>query len=112
MSRTDLILLPIHVKTRPQGHVAAQAPPHRPATLFFLFSRDPLTLGSRLIGELVWIWGAFSDLPGQSKSEPSFKTKSENPREFSDLERKKETADVELSRLLRKPGKRNGAGIF
>ena len=27
---------------------AAQAPPHRPMTLFFLFSRDPLTLGSRL----------------------------------------------------------------
>ena len=38
-----------HVKTRPQGHVAAHAPPHRPATLFFLFRRDPLTLGSRLI---------------------------------------------------------------
>ena len=29
-----------------------------------------------------------------------------------DLERKKETADVELSRPLRKPGKRNGAGFF
>ena len=46
---------PYHVKTRPQGHVAAQAPPHRPATLFFLFRRDPLKLGSRLIEEPVRI---------------------------------------------------------
>ena len=56
---------------------------------------------------------------------PAFKTKSENPREFSDLERKKETVDVELSgqalivarfsrvaMLLRKPRKRNATGFF
>ena len=36
--------------------MAAQAPPHRPMTLFFLFSRDPLTLGSRLIEKRVRIW--------------------------------------------------------
>ena len=35
-----------------------------------------------------------------------------SPVRTSVLERKKETADVELSRLLRKPGKRNGAGFF
>ena len=35
-----------------------------------------------------------------------------SPVRTSDLERKKETADVELSRHLRKPGKRNGAGFF
>jgi hypothetical protein len=30
----------------------------------------------------------------------------------SDFERKKEPADTELSRLLRKPRKRSGAGFF
>ena len=35
-----------------------------------------------------------------------------SPVRTSVLERKKETADVKLSRLLRKPGKRNGAGFF
>lgn len=34
------------------------------------------------------------------------------PVRTSDLGRKKETADVKLSRPLRKPGKRNGAGFF
>ena len=37
---------------------------------------------------------------------------SENPREFSDLERKKDSADVQFSRHLRKPRKRNGAEFF
>ena len=62
---------------------------------------------------------------GNPKTEPAFKTKSEDPCESSDLERKKETADVELSgqaliaarfsrvaMLLRKPRKRNAAGFF
>ena len=40
------------------------------------------------------------------------KTKPEDPRESSGLERKKETVDVELSRHLRKPGKRNATGFF
>ena len=40
------------------------------------------------------------------------KAKPEAPREASGLERKKEPADVKLSRHLRKPGKRNGAGFF
>ena len=35
-----------------------------------------------------------------------------SPVRTSVLERKKETVDVKLSRLLRKPGKRNGAGFF
>ena len=39
-------------------------------------------------------------------------TKPEDPRGSSGLERKKETADVELSRRLGKPGKRNGTGFF
>ena len=48
---------PAHrVITRPQGNEAAQAPPHRPMTLFFLFSRDLLTLGSRLTEKRVRIW--------------------------------------------------------
>ncbi len=42
----------------------------------------------------------------------AFKTESENPREFSDSERKKETSDVELSGLLRNPRKRNGVSFF
>ena len=48
----------------------------------------------------------------RSKAERSFKTKSENPREFSDLERKKEAADMKSSRHLRKPGRRNEAAFF
>ena len=36
---------PYHVKTRPQGHVAAKAPPHRPATLFFL-SKSEVSCGT------------------------------------------------------------------
>ena len=39
-------------------------------------------------------------------------TKTETSHGVSVLKRKKETADVELSRLLRKPGKQNGAGFF
>ncbi len=46
------------------------------------------------------------DVPWQSKSDPSFKTKSENPREFSDLKRKKDSVDVQYSRLFLKPRKR------
>ena len=40
------------------------------------------------------------------------RTKPEVARKTSGLERKKETADVEFSRHLRKPRKRNGAGFF
>ena len=39
-------------------------------------------------------------------------TKTGVPRETPVLVRKKETAHMELSRLLRKPGKRNAAGFF
>ena len=39
-------------------------------------------------------------------------TKPEAPVRASGLERKKELSDMELSRLLRKPGKQNGAGFF
>ena len=39
-------------------------------------------------------------------------TKSEDPRESSGLERKKDSADVQFPRLLRKPRKRNGAEFF
>ena len=49
---------------------------------------------------------------GQSESKPAHNTKSEDPRESSDLERKKDSADVQFSRLLRKPRKRNGAEFF
>ena len=45
-------------------------------------------------------------------TEFALKTKSEVPRETSDLERKKDSADMQFSRLLRKPRKRNGAEFF
>ena len=56
------------------------------------------------------IWKEIDKIKNAGRKAPI--TKSELPRESSDLERKKETADVELSRHLRKPGKRNGAGFF
>ena len=56
----------------------------------------------------VRIWIA----PVQFKSKPAIKTETGVPRETPVSERKKETVDVELSRRLRKPGKRNGTGFF
>ena len=50
--------------------------------------------------------------PGQSKSEPFSITETEVPRETSVSERKKDSADVQFSRRLRKPRKRNGAEFF
>ena len=47
---------PFCVKTTPSGHQPPRAASVRPMVLFFLFSRDPLTLGSRLIW--VWIWSS------------------------------------------------------
>ena len=44
---------PNHVRITPLGHRPLQAASGRPMVLFFLFSRDPLTLGSRLM-LLVW----------------------------------------------------------
>ena len=52
----------------------------------------------------------FSCAPDEYKSEE--KTKSE-PREAGPIwERKKDSADVQFSRLFRKPRKRNGAEFF
>ena len=58
--------------------------------------------------------GMISDtvVPGQFKSETAFIIETGVPRETPVSERKKETADVELSRHLRKPEKRNAAGFF
>ncbi len=59
------------------------------------------------------VWGGcLSGAPGQFKSEPEHITETEVPRETSVSERKKDSADVQFSRLLRKPRKRNGAEFF
>ena len=50
--------------------------------------------------------------PRQFKSEPAFITETGVPRETPVSERKKDSADVQFSRLLRKPRKRNGAESF
>ena len=50
--------------------------------------------------------------PESGHSEPPSITETELPRESSVSERKKDSADVQFSRLLRKPRKRSGAEFF
>ena len=67
-------------------------------------TRTPDTLLKRQVLYLLSYWGKSIDLPRLPQIEIR--------RSGFDLERKKEPTDVELSRRLRKPRKRNGVGFF